>query len=141
MHRKRCDARTKNIIRKMPNGRVRISARCRAWVMIGKTRCRMHGGASTGPRTDEGKARAVVAMVAGRHNWVERMKAERKKFPCGRKSGDAWITPAMRAREAASQRESAANRPPAPLDAGSLEVIRAVAKVRIDKLLAQVRRE
>ena len=29
----------------------------------------------------------VAAMVAGRHRWVERMKAEGCKFPCGRKPG------------------------------------------------------
>jgi hypothetical protein len=42
---------------------------------------------STGPKTPEGKARVVAAMVAGRHRWVERMKAEGRKFPCGRKPG------------------------------------------------------
>jgi hypothetical protein len=38
-------------------------------------------------------------MVAGRRAWVERMKAEGKKFPGGRKPGSKWITPMMRARE------------------------------------------
>ena len=42
---------------------------------------------STGPKTPEGKARVVAALVAGRHRWVERMKAEGRKFPCGRKPG------------------------------------------------------
>ena len=42
---------------------------------------------STGPKTPEGKARVVAAMVAGRHRWVERMKAEGRKFPCGRRPG------------------------------------------------------
>jgi hypothetical protein len=42
---------------------------------------------STGPKTLEGKARVVAAMVAGRYRWVERMKAEGRKFPCGRKPG------------------------------------------------------
>jgi len=42
---------------------------------------------STGPKTPEGKARVVAAMVAGRRLWVERMKAEGRKFPCGRKPG------------------------------------------------------
>jgi len=39
------------------------------------------------PETSEGTARVVAAMVAGRHRWVERMKAEGCKFPCGRKPG------------------------------------------------------
>jgi hypothetical protein len=71
---------------------------CRNWPVPGKTRCRFHGGLSTGPRTSEGKARAVSAMVEGRRRWVARMKAEGKKFPGGRKAGTRWVTPAMRAR-------------------------------------------
>ena len=74
------------------------SGYCRNWPVPGKTRCRFHGGLSTGPRTSEGKARAVSAMVEGRRRWVERMKAEGKKFPGGRKAGTRWVTPAMRAR-------------------------------------------
>ena len=39
-------------------------------------------------------------MVEGRRRWVERMKAEGKKFPGGRKAGTRWVTPAMCARSA-----------------------------------------
>jgi hypothetical protein len=46
---------------------------------------------STGPRTAEGKARVVAAMVAGRRRWVERMKAEGRKFPGGRKPGSRVV--------------------------------------------------
>src|SRR6516162_716511 len=74
------------------------SGYCRNWPVPRKTRCRFHGGLSTGPRTSEGKARAVSAMVEGRRRWVERMKAEGKKFPGGRKAGTRWVTPGMRAR-------------------------------------------
>jgi hypothetical protein len=42
---------------------------------------------STGPKTPEGKARVVAAMVEGRRRWVEKMKAEGRKFPGGRKPG------------------------------------------------------
>jgi hypothetical protein len=42
-------------------------------------------------------------MVEGRRRWVERMKAEGKKFPGGRKPGARWTTPAMRARAAEEQ--------------------------------------
>jgi hypothetical protein len=49
----------------------------------GKTRCRMHGGKSTGPRTEEGKARVVAAMVEGRRKWADKMKELWNKFPCG----------------------------------------------------------
>ena len=61
-------------------------------------RCWVHGGASTGPRTPEGKARVVAAMVEGRRKWVERRRAEGKKFPAGRKRGERWITEPMRDR-------------------------------------------
>src|SRR6516225_7300461 len=60
---------------------------CRNWAIRGKARCKFHGGMSTGPKTPEGKARVVAAMVAGRHRWVEKMKAEGRKFPGGRKLG------------------------------------------------------
>ena len=97
--RKRCDASVKGSLVVSAEGNVRTRhPRCRAWALAGKNRCRMHGGASTGPKTPEGKARVVAAMVAGRRKWVERMKAEGKKFPCGPrpkapatpKSSEAW---------------------------------------------------
>jgi hypothetical protein len=53
------------------------------------------GFPSTDPKTPEGKARVVAAMVKGRRKWVERMKAEGKKLPSGRKR-DAWVTAAMK---------------------------------------------
>lgn len=36
-------------------------------------RCRMHGGLSTGPRTEEGRARALAALARGRaRRWSSR---------------------------------------------------------------------
>ena len=61
-------------------------------------RCRVHGGASTGPKTPEGKARVVAAMVEGRRKWVEARRAEGRKFSAGRKRGAEWITQPMRER-------------------------------------------
>jgi hypothetical protein len=61
-------------------------------------RCRVHGGFSTGPRSPEGKARVVTAMVEGRRKWVERRRAEGRKFPAGRKRGERWVTELMRER-------------------------------------------
>lgn len=49
-HYKRCRART------------RKGTPCRAQTMPGKTRCKFHGGASTGPRTAEGRARIAEAQ-------------------------------------------------------------------------------
>ena len=40
---------------------------CRAMSLPDKTRCRFHGGASTGPRTDEGRARIAEAQ---RKRWA-----------------------------------------------------------------------
>jgi hypothetical protein len=78
--------------------------------MTGKTRCWMHGGASTGPKTPEGKARVAAAMHEGRRRWVERLKAEGKKIPGGRKAGADWITPRMRERQKAEAARREAER-------------------------------
>jgi hypothetical protein len=63
----------------------------------------MHGGKSTGPKTPEGKARVVAAMVEGRRKWVERMKTEGRKFLCGRKAGPDWVTLKMKERAKQAQ--------------------------------------
>ena len=41
--------------------RTRRGTACQKPPLAGKTRCRLHGGLSTGPRTAEGKARIAVA--------------------------------------------------------------------------------
>jgi hypothetical protein len=46
-----------------------------------RKRCRLHGGFSTGPRTPEGKARTVAAMVEGRRRLLEKLRAEGKPVP------------------------------------------------------------
>lgn len=53
--RKRCGAQT------------RKGTPCRAKALPGRTRCKYHGGASTGPRTAEGKARIAEAQ---RKRWA-----------------------------------------------------------------------
>ena len=58
---KRCGART------------RKGTPCRARTMHGKARCKFHGGASTGPRTSEGRARIAEAQ---RKRWVTWRLAE-----------------------------------------------------------------
>lgn len=50
----KCDART------------RSSKPCRNAPVFGRRRCRMHGGCSTGPKTAEGKRRALAALARGR---------------------------------------------------------------------------
>jgi hypothetical protein len=61
--RPRCGART------------RAGGSCQAPVVRGKSRCRMHGGLSTGPRTAEGKARTLAALKAGFQRWVAERRA------------------------------------------------------------------
>ena len=46
----RCNAKSK-----------RTGERCKAPSVRGKSKCRTHGGASTGPRTAEGRARCAAA--------------------------------------------------------------------------------
>jgi hypothetical protein len=47
--RKRCGARARS----------RGGAPCQCKVVPGRTRCKFHGGMSTGPKTPEGKARSI----------------------------------------------------------------------------------
>jgi hypothetical protein len=68
-------------------------------------RCRFHGGLSTGPRSPEGKARVVAAMVAGRRAWLERVHAEGASLKSGRKTGTGWVTEPMRERAFAEARK------------------------------------
>jgi hypothetical protein len=63
--RPRCGART------------RAGGACKAPVVRGKSRCRMHGGLSTGPKTPEGKARTLAALKAGFQRWVAQRRAQR----------------------------------------------------------------
>jgi hypothetical protein len=66
---------------------LRSSRFCRNWPVRGKKRCRLHGGFSTGPRTAEGKARTIAAMIEGRRRLLQKLKAEGKPVPWGRKRG------------------------------------------------------
>jgi hypothetical protein len=68
-------------------------------------RCRIHGGLCTGPKSPEGKARVVAAMVPGRLAWIARLRAEGRKLPSGRKAGPEWITEAMEERAQAEARK------------------------------------
>ncbi|MDF1718659.1 MAG: HGGxSTG domain-containing protein [Antarcticimicrobium sp.] len=60
---------------KFPRGKGRCGARtrkgtpCRARAMPGKTRCRFHGGLSTGPKTREGREPIAKAQ---RRRWARR---------------------------------------------------------------------
>jgi hypothetical protein len=120
---------------------LRSSSWCRNWPVRGKTRCRLHGGFSTGPRTSEGKARTVAAMVEGRHRLLEKLKAEGKPVPWGRKRGGMNRSAAERQLARASKECDRARR---DLEAFISEKFRrqrrqgrAVAKGEIERHLAE----
>jgi len=52
--------------RKLCGARTRMGTSCRARAMSGRARCKFHGGASTGPRTVEGRAKISAAQ---RRRW------------------------------------------------------------------------
>ena len=57
--------------------RTRRGTACQKPPLNGKTRCRLHGGLSTGPRTAEGKAR--IAAAHWKHGRRSRAFAEARK--------------------------------------------------------------
>src|SRR5262249_39706560 len=85
--RRRCNARVRYRHKKMEEyqlGRIdkdevmavlRRSDRCRNWAIPGSARCRLHGGLSTGARTEEGKRR----QAEGHRRWLEKLRAEGRK--------------------------------------------------------------
>lgn len=46
--------------------RTRDGGKCQMRPEDGKDRCRLHGGLSTGPKTEEGKRRSLAALAEGR---------------------------------------------------------------------------
>ena len=72
------------------NAKTRAGGRCQKPPLQTKTRCRLHGGASTGPKTAEGKARIALAQFKhGRYcRWRERRALERAYYAMIRKVMD-----------------------------------------------------
>ena len=66
-HKRLCGAKT------------RSGHACRKPALKRKRRCRLHGGASTGPKTAEGRARIAAAQLKhGRYvNWRARREKEK----------------------------------------------------------------
>jgi hypothetical protein len=54
------------------NARTHAGTPCKKPPLDGKTRCRNHGGASTGPRTQGGKKRSLAALARGRKVIMDR---------------------------------------------------------------------
>ena len=58
----------------------RTKERCRAPAIKGKTKCRFHGGLSTGPKTEHGKQRTAIAKtIHGRETRASRIEASKAK--------------------------------------------------------------
>ena len=57
--------------------RTRAGCPCRAPAIRGKLRCRMHGGRSTGPRTEEGLTRLRIARTIHGHYGAEARARDR----------------------------------------------------------------
>jgi hypothetical protein len=115
--RRRCDARlpARDIVRDRAIRAGELEKylrrnRCKKWAVRGKKRCRLHGGFSTGPKTSEGKARTVAAMVEGRRRLLEQLKGEGKPVPWGRKSGGVNRSVAERQLARASKEHARAQR-------------------------------
>ncbi len=67
--------------RPLCGARTRAGRPCRARAVWDKKadkpangRCRMHGGLSTGPRTEEGKRRSLEALARGRENALRKRR-------------------------------------------------------------------
>jgi hypothetical protein len=115
--RRRCDARlpVRDIVRDRAIRAGELEkylrrTRCKKWAVRGKKRCRLHGGLSTGPKTSEGKARTIAAMVEGRRRLLEKLRAEGKPVPWGRKKGSVNRSAAERQLARASKEHARAQR-------------------------------
>jgi len=58
----------------------RTKMQCRSPAIAGKTKCRIHGGRSTGPRTAEGKARIAAANTVHGRDTREARSIRRVKI-------------------------------------------------------------
>jgi hypothetical protein len=54
--------------------KTRFGGLCAKFPIAGKRRCRLHGGMSTGPKTDEGKQRIANAQLKQGSSQLSRIK-------------------------------------------------------------------
>ena len=59
------------------SAKTRAGTPCQKPAISGKARCQLHGGRSTGPRTEEGRRRIAAANVKHGRKTKERLKAQR----------------------------------------------------------------
>jgi hypothetical protein len=146
--RRRCDARLPlreaardRALRAGELSKYLRRTRCKKWALRGSKRCRLHGGLSTGPKTSEGKAQTVAAMVEGRRRLLEKLKAEGKPVPWGRKRGGVNRSAAERQLARATEQHARARRDLEALLSQKFRPrrrqAREVAKGEIEQLLAE----
>ena len=75
----------------------RFGGLCRRSAVKGGTCCPQHGGHSTGPTSEQGKANSLSARVAGRALWVAKRRAQGLPIGPGRRKGSRNLTPEQRA--------------------------------------------
>jgi hypothetical protein len=63
---------------------------CKKWGMKPSGRCRLHGGKSTGPKTEEGKARISAARLKDGHYTKEAIEQRRLKYKIEQEACDWW---------------------------------------------------
>jgi hypothetical protein len=92
-------------------------------------RCRLHGGASTGPITADGRSRTIAALKAGRERWLSRMRLAKQrgeipKLPNGRRprgapklSANKTVRRAQRVMESVMAKKNVVAGSPPPLPA------------------------
>ena len=67
-------------VRRPCGARTRAGSPCKNWTVRGNSRCRMHGGKSTGPRTPEGLERSRRANLKhGRYSTATLAERRRRK--------------------------------------------------------------
>ena len=85
--RQRCGARAKHK-KARAAGKLRgLHPFCRKWAVPGKRRCHLHGGLSTGPKTPEGKARTLAAMLEGRRRRIAEFASQGREINTGHNGG------------------------------------------------------
>tara|TARA_B100001057_G_C22801530_1_gene931712 strand:+ start:301 stop:588 length:288 start_codon:yes stop_codon:yes gene_type:complete len=64
-------------INKICGAKTRTGSPCAKFPIAGKRRCRLHGGLSTGPRTEEGKKKIADAQL--KHGRYLNYRSQRKQ--------------------------------------------------------------
>lgn len=66
------------------NAKTRTGKPCRNYPIKGRTRCKLHGGRSTGPKTDEGKKKVGETLLThGAYSRYQPLHPKEKEFKIG----------------------------------------------------------